>query len=176
MKVHIRHEQKEDKDSVFKVVHEAFKTDQNKDPDEPYLVDRLRSSDAFIPELSLVAEVEDVIAGHILLTKIKIINSHQKFDSLALAPVSVLPGYQRKGLGSMLINYAHERAKGLGHKSIVLLGHEQYYPKFGYEILAKYGISLPFDVPDENCMVIELEKGGLEGVRGVVQYPDAFNL
>lgn len=129
----------------------------------------MRTSKAFIPELSLVAEVETKIVGHILLPKLKIKNDQEEFDSLALAPVSVLPEYQSKGIGGMLIRQVHEKAKRLGYKSVVLLGHEEYYPKFGYKQADKYGIELPFDVPKENCMALELIENGLSGVKGIVE-------
>lgn len=145
------------------------------DHKEQFLVERLRKSSAFIPELSLVAEIGNKIVGHILLTKLKIKNDQNEFDSLALAPVSVLQEYQGKGVGKMLIEQAHKEAKRLGYKSIVLLGHEKYYPRFGYQQADKFGIKLPFEVPKENCMVIELMEGGLNGVRGTVEYPKEFN-
>ena len=68
----------------------------------------------------------------------------------------------------------HKRAKELGYKSVVLLGHEKYYPRFGYSQADRFGIELPFDVPKENCMAIELTKNGLEGVSGVVEYSKEF--
>ncbi|MEM0991954.1 MAG: N-acetyltransferase [Bacteroidota bacterium] len=145
------------------------------DHKEQFLVERLRKSSAFISELSMVAEVGGKIVGHILLTKLKIKQETNEFDSLALAPVSVLPEFQGKGIGGKLILESHKKAKALGHKSIVLLGHEKYYPRFGYEQAAKYGIELPFEVPKENCMVIELVENGLNGVRGMVEYPKEFS-
>lgn len=114
-----------------------------------------------------------LIVAYILVTKLKIKNKTTEFDSLA--PVSVLPGFQGKGIGGKLIIRVHEIAKELGYKSIVLLGHEKYYPKFGYEQADKYAIELPFDVPKENCMPIELTKNGLNGVNGTVEYPEGFN-
>jgi predicted N-acetyltransferase YhbS len=74
-----------------------------------------------------------------------------------------------------LINKSHIIAKKLGHKSIILLGHEKYYPKFGYKQAHLFGIQLPFDVPKENCMAIELIENGLIGVNGIVKYPVEFN-
>lgn len=171
----IRQEKSTDFKAVFNLIESAFKTEELSDPREQFLVERLRASSSFIPKLSMVAEIENKIVGHILLTKLKIKNSQTEFDSLALAPVSVLPEYQRNGIGGMLIKQAHKIAKELGYKSIVLLGHEKYYPKFGYELAHKYGIELPFDVPKENCMVIELTKKGLNGVTGMVEYPKEFN-
>lgn len=174
MKIKIRQELKKDHKAVFVIIEQAFKNEKLSDHQEPFLVERLRGSKAFIPELSRVSEVDNKLVGHILLTKIKIINKTQLFDSLALAPISVLPNYQSQGIGSRLIVSAHNIAKGLGYKSIVLLGHENYYPRFGYKKASYYGIKLPFEAPDENCMVIELVKNGLENVSGLVDYPNEF--
>ena len=74
----------------------------------------------------------------------------------------------------MLIEEAHQRAKDLGFKSVVLLGHADYYPKFGYRKASEFGIKLPFDVADEYCMAIELTTNGLAGVQGLVEYPKEF--
>jgi predicted N-acetyltransferase YhbS len=175
MKLKIRPETKNDYKEVFNVVENAFKGTDFADNTEQFLVERLRKSYAFIPELSMVAEINGKIVGHILLTKLKIKNQTNEFASLALAPISVLPEFQGKGIGGKLILESHKKAKELGHKSIVLLGHENYYPRFGYERADKYGIELPFDVPKENCMVIELVENGLNGVNGMVKYPKEFN-
>ena len=175
MKLTIRKEKPEDFKTVFNLIEKAFENEQMSDHKEQFLVKRLRKSNAFVPELSMVAETENKIVGHIMLTKIKIKNKSNEFDSLALAPVSVLPEFQGKGIGGKLIVESHKRAKELGHKSIVLLGHENYYPRFGYEQADKYGIELPFEVPKENCMVIELIENGLKGVNGIVAYPKEFN-
>lgn len=172
--MNIRQENKNDHKEVFKVIESAFKNAAFTDHKEHFLVERLRASDAFIPELSLVAEVDGNIVGHILLTKIKIINDSDEHVSLALAPVSVLPEYQGKGIGGKLIIESHKRAIELGYTSIVLLGHKDYYPRFGYEQADNYGIELPFEVPKEKCMVIELVENGLNGVSGTVIYPKEF--
>ena len=174
MEINIRKEEIKDYKTVFHLIEKAFASEQMSDHKEQYLVERLRQSDAFIPELSLVAEIENKIVGHILLTKLKIKNTQNEFDSLALAPVSVLPEYQGKGIGAMLIKHAHKTAKALGHKSIVLLGHEHYYPRFGYKQADTFGIELPFEVPKENCMAIELVDNGLKDVSGMVEYPKEF--
>ena len=170
----IRQETPADYKDVFNLIEKAFRSEQYSDHKEQFLVERLRKSDAFIPELSLVAEVDGKIVGHILLTKLKIKNVADSFDSLALAPVTVLPEFQGIGIGGKLIAESHKRAKELGHESIVLLGHESYYPKFGYQRADKFEIELPFKVPKENCMVIELVENGLNGVSGIVEYPEAF--
>lgn len=175
MKINIRQEQPDDFKAVFDLVEKAFITKEYKEPEEHFLVERLRKSYAFIPELSLVAEVGNKIAGHILLTKLKIKNGQDEFGSLALAPVSVLPEYQGNGIGGQLIVNAHKIAIELGYESVVLLGHENYYPKFGYKQADTFRIELPFDVPKENCMAIELTENGLKNVSGMVEYPKEFN-
>ncbi len=174
MKISIRQESECDYLDVFNLINKAFESEENSNPDEPCLVERLRKSDAFIPELSLVAEIDNNIIGHILLTKIKIKNKENEFNSLALAPVSVFPKYQGKGIGGLLIKQAHKKAKEFGFKSVIILGHETYYPRFGYQLTEKYGIQLPFEVPKENCMAVELVEGGLNNVCGLVEYPKEF--
>lgn len=174
-KLIIRQENINDFKKVFSLIEKAFKGTEFADNTEHFLVERLRESNAFIPELSLVAEIDGKIVGHILLTKLQIKNKTNEFDSLALAPVSVLPEFQGKGIGGKLIFESHKKAKELGYKSIVLLGHEKYYPRFGYEQADKYEIELPFEVPKANCMVIELVENGLKGVNGMVEYPKEFN-
>lgn len=176
MEIDIRQESARDHAAVYDLVKSAFEPEEGHDPDEPRLVERLRGSQAFIPELSLVAEYNQRIVGHIMLTRIKILNKEKAVDSLALAPVSVLPEFQGNGIGGKLILQAHEIAKSLGHGSIVLLGHETYYPRFGYQQAKAFDIQIPIDAPDENCMAIELIKGSLEHVRGVVEYPEAFGM
>ena len=106
----IRTEQQADYDSVYQVVKNAFKTAEQSDGNEQNLVNVLRQSSAFIPELSLVAEIKEKIVGHILFTKLQI-DGH---TALALAPLSVLPQYQRKGIGTSLILEGHKIAQTRG--------------------------------------------------------------
>jgi predicted N-acetyltransferase YhbS len=173
--MNIRKEESKDYKEVFNLIKRAFENEGYSDHKEHFLVERLRSSDAFVPELSMVAEINGEIAGYILLTKIKIIDTNaERTISLALAPVAVLPTYQRKGIGGELIKAAHQKAKELGFSSVIVLGHRKYYPRFGYEMTNKYGIKLPFEVPDENCMLIELAENALKDVKGIVEYPKEF--
>lgn len=174
MEIKLRQENEKDHKSVFTLIEKAFEKEEYSDHKEQFLVERLRKSTAFIPELSIVAEVENEIVGHILLTKLEISNDTASFESLALAPVSVLPEFQGKGIGAKLILHSHKVAKDLGYQSIILLGHPDYYPRFGYELCEKYHIEMPFEVPAENCMVIALTENGLSGVSGKVIYPAAF--
>lgn len=174
MKIYIRKEMPKDYPMVFELVAKAFASMPYSDHREQFLVERLRKSEAFIPELSLVAEVNGEIVGFILLTKIYIKNEHQSFEALALAPVAVLPNLQGKGIGRQLIEFAHKRAKALGFKIIVLVGHEDYYPRFGYQLTQNYRIQFPFEVPAPNAMILALESGALNNVNGMIEYDKAF--
>ena len=87
---------------------------------------------------------------------------------------TVVPKYQRIGVGSALIREAHKRAGELGYKSAVLLGHKDYYPRFGYKRAIDFGIEFPFDVPSEYCMVVELAPEGLKNVHGMIKYAKPF--
>ncbi len=177
MKLHIREERLSDYTIVNDIIVEAFKEDEHSDRQEQELVKRLRKSKSFIPELSLVAEFEGAVVGHILLTEIKIISETERYVSLALAPIAVHPTYQGEGIGGALILHAHKVARSLGYASVVLLGHQDYYPRFGYRPCHELGISLPFEAPAENCMAIELIENGLQGISGVVEYdPIAWRL
>ena len=176
MNLEIRQEQLEDYEFTESVVKLAFANAEYSDNKEHKLVSRIRKSNVFIPKLSLVATDKDTgkILGHILLSKIIISKDDQITESLALAPVSVLPEYQNKGVGLLLITEALKEAKELGYNSVVVLGHPEYYPKFGFKKASVWGIKAPFDVPDEAFMAIELRDNALDGVSGVVEYPSVF--
>ena len=174
MVINIRREEEKDYAESEFVVNSAFEKDEYSDHREKQLVSKLRLSDAFVPELSLVAEVEDRIVGHIMHTKLIIKNEDKEEVSLALAPVSVIPEYQRKGIGSKLINESFKIAKELGFKSMIVLGHADFYPKFGFVPASKWNIKAPFDISDEYFMAVELVPGGLNNVSGCVKYTKEF--
>lgn len=171
----IRKEEEKDYDEVFALIKNAFEDEVYTDHKEQFLVARLRNSSSFIQDLSLVAEIDGQLVGYVLLTKIFIVHENApKTTSLALAPVAVLKKYQGKGIGAKLIQAAHEKASELKFASIILLGHEKYYPRFGYRLAKDYNIKLPFEAPDENCMVLELVEGALKNAPGTVEYPKEF--
>ncbi|MBU8786804.1 MULTISPECIES: GNAT family N-acetyltransferase [Bacillus] len=175
MDILIRRELTEDYNTTEEIVKKAFLNEEYSDKKEHLLVNRIRKSDAFIPELSLVAVNQDKnIIGHVLLSKIKIADGDNTVDSLALAPVSVAPEYQKKGIGSRLIRAALKNAKELGYRSVIVLGHKDFYPKFGFKPASLWNIQAPFEVPDEVFMALELTDHSLEHVRGVVHYSKAF--
>ncbi len=109
-----------------------------------------------------------------MLSKITIEQDGTSVESLALAPVSVARGHQKKGIGGNLIVAALEKAKELGYGSVVVLGHPEYYPKFGFKKASEWNIKAPFEVPEEVFMIMELTENSLRGVEGIVQYSSAF--
>lgn len=147
-KVLIRQETIQDKKKTFELIKETFKHAEHTDGDEHNLVERLRESSCFIPELSLVAELGNEIIGHILFTQVKVGDTTQ----LALAPLTVAVKYQRQGIGGLLIQHGHKIAKSLGYEYSILLGYPSYYSRFGYVPAKIFGIQSPFDVPDEFFM------------------------
>ena len=174
MNIIIRQETEKDYKLSETVVEKAFKNAEHTDHKEHLLVAKLRKGGAFIPELSLVAELDGEIVGHIMLTKLLIENEGSKYDSLALAPVSVVPEHQNKGIGSALISESLKIAKEIGFKSVIVLGHNKYYPRFGFKPASTWGIKAPFDVPDEFFMALELGDGALEDISGTVVYSKEF--
>ncbi|MEY8349547.1 N-acetyltransferase [Bacillus cereus] len=174
MNIKIRQEMEKDYSKVEEVVQQAFLHEEFSDQKEHELVNRIRKCDTFIPELSLVAEDKEII-GHVLLSKIQIVDGDKSVDSLALAPVSVVPDYQKKGIGSLLISNVLSKAKELGYHSVIVLGHKDYYPKFGFKPANLWHIRAPFDVPDEVFMAMELTENALQNVQGIVQYSEAFS-
>mgnify|MGYP001453075692 CR=1 FL=1 len=169
MNIKIRQEKETDYKVSENLVEKAFKNAEYSDQKEHLLVAKLRKSDVFVPELSLVAELDGEIVGHIMLTKLIIENEENRYNTLALAPVSVLPEHQNKGVGSKLISEGLKVAKEIGFKSVIVLG-----PRFGFKPASTWGIKAPFEVPNEVFMALELEVRGLEGIRGTVVYSKEF--
>ena len=166
---------REEKESDFASVYEINKTALGQDM-EADLVDSLRkNTEVFIPELSMVATIDNEVVGHILFTKIKIVNSGlEEFESLALAPMAVKPGLQKNGIGGQLIKSGLNKARELNFRSVIVLGHEHYYPNFGFIPADKWNIKSPFDVPSNVFMGLELVEDGLKNISGTVKYSKEF--
>lgn len=167
----IRQEKETDQQAIYQIHLDAFGQ-----KDESELVDVLRSSEDYLPELSLVAEEDGILLGHVLFTRSWIIDTNgEKYPSLALAPIGVRSKHQKKGIGKKLIQAGIKKARLLGEASINVLGHPSYYPLFGFEKASTHGIQCPFPAPDEAFMVMELIAGALEGKSGTVQYAAPFH-
>jgi putative acetyltransferase len=166
----IRPETPADADAIYLVNKQAFDGREA----EPRLVDSIRRSEGFIPELSLVAEQNDQIIGHILFSRIHIQSENVQLPGLALAPMAVLPEYQGQGIGSALVKHGLEECNRLGHAWIIVLGHPAYYPRFGFASELAKSLECPFGDCGNAWMALELIPGALKGVRGKVIYPPAF--
>jgi len=174
--VTIRVWEEADMEPVHELLKAAFAEEPESDQSEPNLVRLLREDPAYIPDLELVAEMDQKIVGHIMLTKVQISYGDSSKEALALAPVSVLPELHGRRIGAALIRDAHRRAAELGFHLIVLIGHPTYYPRFGYQKGSDYGIKVAFPVPDEAVMVHELVPGALDGCQGTIRFAKAFGL
>ena len=131
------------------------------------IVEKLRPSDAYIPELSLVAELDGEVVGHVILSRARLGDG----EALALGPIGVAPQHQRRGVGSALMHAAIDRARQLGHGVVLLLGHPEYYPRFGFVHAPTLGMT--HDVMSPPFMALELRRGGA-GSGGRFDFPAAF--
>ncbi|MBN4005189.1 N-acetyltransferase [Nostoc sp. LPT] len=140
---------------------------------EAQLVEKIRYSDRYISELSLIAEVENVVVGHILFSYIDLVGE-ETLQVLGLAPLAVHPQFQRQGIGSALIKAGLEIAEVKKEAIVIVLGHPQFYTRFGFKTAVVYEIESPFPVPEEFFIVKALQSYQKQ-YKGKVVYPDTFN-
>ncbi len=140
---------------------------------EAQLVSELRSSAGFIPDLSLVAELNGRIVGHVVLSKVRLVSENAEHEILALGPMSVVPSQSHRGIGSELIDAAVARARALCYGAIVVAGHPDYYLRFGFKPAADWSVTSNLSIPDDALTAMELVEGALAG-GGEVQYPDLY--
>lgn len=169
--MYIRKEEPKDYAAIYEVVKESFKKAEHVDGNEQDLVNSLRLGSAYIPELAFVAEENAKIIGYIMFTKATIGTN----TVLVLAPLSVLPEWQRKGVGKALIEKGHRIARQLRYEYSIVLGSETYYPKFGYVPAKNFGIIPPFDVPEENFMAYKINLNA-PPIDGEMKYAPEFGL
>jgi putative acetyltransferase len=164
----IRHEQRFDADAVHRVNELAFGRQ-----DVPDLVDRLRLREE--PLLSLVAVEGGQVVGHILFSPVTVHAEDGSFGAVGLGPLAVLPAYQKQGIGSRLVEAGLAACREAGHKIVFVLGHPDYYPRFGFQVSKPLGIEWEGDAPAEAFMVLELREGALAGRGGTVRFLPEFN-
>jgi len=164
----IRTENGADRDGIREVISAAFGRET-----EARLVAALRASPEYVPELSLVAEQDGSITGHVLFSRVTVDGIEQGL--LGLGPVAVRPERQRAGIGGALIQAGVERARAGGYRGVVVLGHPEYYPRFGFAPASRFGLGCTFEVPDPVFMALPLEPGSLNGVQGTIRYAAAFD-
>jgi putative acetyltransferase len=164
----IRTEQPGDRRAIAAVTASAFGKDV-----EARIVDAIRGSDAYVPELSLVAELDGQVVGHVMLSYVGLAGDDRRV--LELGPMSVAPERQREGIGSALVREALRRAEGQGEPLVLVLGHARYYPRFGFVPARGLGISPPDpNIADEVFMAIPLRAYD-PTLRGRVVFPPAFS-
>jgi putative acetyltransferase len=164
----IRHEKPSDVAAIHHVNEQAFNR-----PAEANLVDTLRARAKV--SLSLVAVEGDRIVGHILFSPVSIETAEKTVSAIGLAPMAVLPEFQRQGIGSLLVRSGLAECREAGHLVVVVLGHPEYYPRFGFVPATRHGIKSEFDVPDEVFMIMELSEGALSGCAGTAKYQPEFS-
>ena len=142
-------------------------------PDEAELVERLRAAGAVL--LSLVAIEDGQVVGHILFSPVTISSPGDSFVAAGLGPMAVLPEHQRRGIGSAMVRSGLAELRCAGHETVVVLGHPDYYPRFGFEPASQHGIRWERDCRDEAFMIMELVPGALRGRNGVVRYRPEFD-
>lgn len=166
MNIVIRPEADQDRAAIWSVNQSAFEGDA-----EANLVDSLR--DGGFVEVSLVAEVDGEIVGHILFSRVAIVTKTGTVDALSLAPMAVLPSHQRRGIGSRLVEAGLDARRECGSRIAVVLGHPEFYPRFGFSAELARRLESPFG-GGEAWMALELVRGTLEGVEGRVEYSLPF--
>lgn len=164
----IRKEQATDIEYIYAVNKDAFETDA-----EANLVNALRNSGCTF--ISLVAEDNNKIIGHIFFTPVELTGNNDNLKLIGLAPMAVLNQHQHKGIGSKLVEAGLTKCKELDYDAVVVLGHPNYYPRFGFVPSVKYGIKSEYDVPDDVFMIKELKTGCLKGHQGTIKYNNVFN-
>ena len=164
--VRIRSEQSHDRDAVRLVNERAFGGHEEAD-----IVEALHRAQAAV--VALVVEVGGDLVGHIVFSPVTVEHSRGR-RLLGLAPMAVAPGHQRQGIGSRLVREGLARCRATGVDGAVVLGHAEYYPRFGFVPAARFGLRSEYDVPADVFMAIELDNGSLDGVSGLVRYHAAF--
>jgi len=141
-------------------------------PDEAHLIDSLRGEGVIVA--SVVAELERRIVAHILFSRMSIETDYGSIPAAALAPMAVSPRHQRQGIGGRLIRHGLDLLRRRSERIVIVLGHPDYYPRFGFSSGNARSLESPF--PPDAFMAMELSPGALDGVRGKVRYPAAFEL
>jgi putative acetyltransferase len=164
----VRAEKPEDIEAICRVNIAAFERES-----EANLVEQLRGTDL---TFSFVAVESKQVVGHLFFSRVALKGECTKnLLILGLAPVAVLPNYQRQGIGSLLIQYGLNESALFGVKAVVVLGSPAYYPRFGFTLAREKGLRCKYAVPDEAFMVLELEAGALKGCFGTVKYQSEFD-
>ncbi|HEY6914279.1 MAG TPA: N-acetyltransferase [Paludibacter sp.] len=175
MKTRIRKTTKADFLITENITREAFWNVYKPGCDEHLVLHNVRNGNSYIAELDMVAVVENEIIGHIISTKAKVVDvQNTEHEVLCVGPVSVLPDYQKQGMGSELINESIKVAKESGYPAMILFGNPDYYHRFGFRNAQEYGITTKYYENFEPFMALELQTNGLENITGRFFEDNAF--
>ncbi|MFH1006340.1 MAG: N-acetyltransferase [Candidatus Latescibacterota bacterium] len=163
----IRAEEEEDWAAVYALHVSAFETECEAD-----LVEVLRQQ--VKPIVSLVAEVGGAVVGHIMFSAVEV-PPYPSLTAMGLGPMAVAPAHQNKGSGSALVWAGLDQCRKKGVAAVFVLGHPEYYPRFGFVPSSHFDIACEYEVPEEVFMALELKSGALRGKRGTVIYHAAFD-
>jgi putative acetyltransferase len=161
----IREEGPDDIAAVREVNRCAFGQEQ-----ESNIVDALRANGGAL--LSLVAIMDDRIVGHIIYSPVSV---SDMVNGAALGPMAVLPEHQRQGIGTRLVEAGNQKIKDAGHPFIIVVGHAEYYPRFGFRRASEYGVKCEWDVPNDVFMVLVLDPAKMQGMSGLARYRHEFS-
>ena len=160
------------RDLIVQVFGEAFGSGLA----EAKLVEDVRSTNGYLPTLSLVAIHTDTIVGYVMLSEVHIMSKDKTTAALALAPLGVLKQFRKQGIGATLVRQALEVAGRTGYRAVFVQGNPTYYSRFGFVAASSRGLTTPFSsVPDPDNMVLGLGDSTLSEVSGCVEYPEAWD-
>lgn len=180
MTITVRPERPSDHRTVELLTREAFWGTEMPRCVEHLLVRRLRDAPSFVLELDVVAEVDGEVVGNVMWSRARVVerlpDGEVTHDVLTFGPLSVLPAYQASGVGTALMRHTLAEAARLGHRAVVVYGHPDYYPRFGFVRGADVGITAPGGATFDGLMALALVPGGLDGVRGEVHEDPVFHV
>lgn len=167
--VTIRPERATDYERIAEVVEAAFEG-----PAEVRLVERIRASEFYVPELALVAEVDGVVVAHAMLSYVTLHGTDEEWQVLQLAPVAVVTERQRSGLGGAVVQACIDGAEARGEPLVMVQGHPEYYPRFGFERASRHGIEPPSPEQRDAAFMVRMLSAWNERYRGRIEYSPAF--
>lgn len=166
--ISVRTEKPEDIAVIHQINAQAFGS-----PAEANLVDALRRNGKAV--FSFVAEDNGRLVGHILFSEVVIESEEGQISGIGLAPMAVSPERQNEGIGSRLVEHGLKACREAGQPFVVVLGHSEFYPRFGFVPASRFGIRSEYDVRDEVFMILELQEGSLADFAGIAKYQSEFN-
>jgi len=177
MSILIRQEEEHDFKNVEHMTREAFWDLYKPGCDEHLVVHKIRKVPAFVKELDFIACDKDTIVGNIIYSRAKVVNEEKKeSEVLCMGPVTVLPSYQKQGIGSLLMNHSIKKAKQLGYKGIIIFGNPDYYQRFGFVNAKEYNIQTSWGENMDAFMALELYEGSLKDVSGKFYEDEVFKI